>query len=191
MILLKLDSKLNSYYVNGFSVLWCSTWISEVSCMTSCPMIPLPVCGPWCTLPSNTGTTKATNSVQFSRSVVSGSLWRHGLQHARLPCPSPTLGACQTHDHQVGGAIQPSHLTSPPPPAFNRSQHQSLFKWVSSHQVATSIGVSASASILPMNIQVWFPLGWTRWISLHSKGLTRVFNTTVQKHQFFGVQCSL
>ena len=118
--------------------------------------------------------------VQFSHLVVSDSLWPHGLQHARLPCPSPTLGACQTHGHQVGGAVQPSRpLTSPPPPAFNHSQHESLFKWVSSHQVATSIAVSASASILPMSIQVWFPLGWTRWISLNSKGLTKVFfNTT-------------
>ena len=98
----------------------------------------------------------------------------------------------QTHVHRVGDAIQPSHpLSSPSLPDFNHSQHQGLFKWVSSsHQVAQSIG--ASASVLPMNIQDWLPLGWTGWISLQSKGLSRVFtNTTVQKHQFFGTQLSL
>ena len=91
----------------------------------------------------------------------------------------------QTHVYWVGDAIQPSHpLPSPSPPAFNLSQHWSLFQWVSSlHQVAK---VLASSSVLPMNIQDWFPLGWTGWISLQSKGLSRVFsNTTVQKHQLF------
>ena len=95
----------------------------------------------------------------------------------------------QTHVHRVSDAIQPSHpLSSPSPPAFNLSQHQGLFQWVSSlHQVAKLLGASASASVLPMNIQDWFPLGWTGWISLQSKGLSRVFsNTSVQKHQFFG-----
>ena len=94
----------------------------------------------------------------------------------------------QTHVHWVGDAIQPSQpLSSPSPPAFNISQHQGLFKWVSSsHQVAKAL-VSASVSVLPMNIQDWFPLGWTGWISLLSKGLSRAFfNTTVQNHQFFG-----
>ena len=108
----------------------------------------------------------------------------------------------QTHVHRVGFAIQPSHpLSSPSPPAFNLSQHQGLFQWVSSsvHQFIQwsssgdqSIGVSASASVLPMNIQCWFPLGWTGWISLQSKGLSRVFpNSTVQKHQFFSAPLSL
>ena len=71
-------------------------------------------------------------SVQFSHSVMSNTLWPHGLQHARPPCPSPT------HVHCVGNAIQPSHsVSSPSPPAFNLSQHQGLFKWISSsHQVA-------------------------------------------------------
>ena len=94
----------------------------------------------------------------------------------------------QTHVHWIGDAIQPSHpLSSPSPPALNLFQHQGLFKWVSSsHQVAKEIGASASASVLPMNIQDCFPLGWTGWISLQSKELSRVFsNTTVQKHQFF------
>ena len=90
----------------------------------------------------------------------------------------------QIHVHWIGDAIQPSHpLSSPSPPAFNLSPHQGLFQGVRSlHQVMQSIGVSASTSVLPVNIQDWFPLGWTGWISLQSKGLSRVFsNTTVQK----------
>ena len=77
-------------------------------------------------------------SVQFRRSILSESLWPHGLQHARPPCPSPTPGLTQTHVRGVSGAIQPSHpLSSPSPPAFNLSKHQGLFKRVSSsHQVA-------------------------------------------------------
>ena len=96
----------------------------------------------------------------------------------------------QTHVHWIDDAIEPSHpLLSPSPPAFNLSQHQSLFQWVSSlHQVAKA---SASASVCPMNIQGWFPLGLTGLISLQSKELTRVFfSTTVQKHQFLGTQPS-
>ena len=91
----------------------------------------------------------------------------------------------QTHVHWDDDAIQPS-LLSPSPPAFNLSQHQGLFKWVSSsHQVA-KILVSASASVLPLNTQDWFPLGWTGLIYLLSKGFLRVFsNTIVQKHQFY------
>ena len=107
--------------------------------------------------------------------------------HYRLP------ELAQTHVHQVSDAIQPSHSLSSPSFAFSLSQHQGLFKWVSSsHHGGQSIGASASASVLPMNIQDWFPLGWTGWISLQSKGLSRVFsNTTAQKHQFFGAQLSL
>ena len=88
----------------------------------------------------------------------------------------------QTRVHWVSDAIQPSHpLSSPFPPALNLFQHQGLFQWVSSsHQVAKVLGVSALASVLPMNTQDWSPLGWTSWISLQSKGLLRVFsNTTV------------
>ena len=98
----------------------------------------------------------------------------------------------QTHVHQVSDAIiQPSHLLSTPfPPAPNPSLHQDFFPmsqlFVSDGQ---SIGVSALASVLPMNTQDWSSLGWTGWISLQSKGLSRVFsNTTLQKHQFFGAQ---
>ena len=100
----------------------------------------------------------------------------------------------QTHVHWVSDAIQPSYpLSSPSPPAFNLSQHQGSFP-VSQFfpQGGHSIGVSASTSILPMNIQGWFPLGLAGLMSLQSKGLSRVFSsTTVQKHQFFGAQTSL
>ena len=110
-----------------------------------------------------------------------------------LPVHQQLLEFTQTHVHWVSDAIQPSHpLSFPSPPSFNPSQHQGLSKWVnSSHQVA-SVGVSASASVLPMNIQDWFPSELTGWISLQSKGQLRVFsNTTVQKHQFFVTQLYL
>ena len=117
-----------------------------------------------------------------------------------MDCSMPSLSIhyqlpefTQPHVHWVSDAIQPSHpLSSPSPPTFNLSQHQRLFKWVSSsHQVAKSIGVSASTSVLPMSTQDWSPLGWIGWISLQFKGLSRVFsNTMVQKHQFFGAQLS-
>ena len=110
-----------------------------------------------------------------------------------LPVHYQLLEVTQTHIHRVSDAIQPSHpLSSPSPPApqslpasesFPMSQ---LFAWGDQ-----SIGVSASASVLPMNTQDWSPLGWTGWISLQSKGLSRVFsNTTVQKHQFVSTQLS-
>ena len=104
-----------------------------------------------------------------------------------FPVQIPELA--QIHVHQVGDAIQPSHPLSSPP-AFNLSHHQGLFKWVYFFASGgQSIGASASASVLSMNIQDWFPLGLTGLISLLSKGLSRVFsNTTVQKHQFFGAQ---
>ena len=102
----------------------------------------------------------------------------------------------QTHVHWIGHAIQTSHpLSSHSPPALNLSQHQGLFQWVSSSQ---NIGASTSASVLPMNIQGWFPfgwniqgwfpLGWTGLIPLLSKRLLRVFHSAIQKHQFFTAQ---
>ena len=104
------------------------------------------------------------------------------------------LELAQIHVHPVHEAIQ-SSLTqlSPSPPAFSLSQHQDLFQWVGSwHQVTKVLGSSASASVLPMNVQAWFPLELTGLISLQSKGLSRVFSsTTIQKHQFFGTQPSL
>ena len=132
----------------------------------------------------------SSTSVQFSRSVVSNSLWPHGLQHTWLPCPSPTPGNCSNSFHRVSDAIQPSHpLSSPSPHAFNLSQHQILFHWVSYlHQVAEVLELQ----LQHQSFQWTSPLGWTGWISLQSKGLSRVFsNTTVQKHQFFGTQLSL
>ena len=132
-----------------------------------------------------------TVSVQFTQSCLTlCNPWtparQASLVHHQL------LESTQTHVHWVGDAIKPSHpLSSPSPLALSLSQHQGLFKWVSSLCQVASIGVSASASVLPMNIKDWFPLGWTSWISLQSKGLSRVFsNTTVQKHQFFSTQLS-
>ena len=99
----------------------------------------------------------------------------------------------QTHVHWVGDAIQLSHLLSSPSSVLNLSQHQGLLQWVSSSlSGGQSIGVSPSTSVLPMNIQGWFPLGLTGVICLQSKGLSRVFSsTTVWKHQFFSTQPSL
>ena len=98
----------------------------------------------------------------------------------------------QTHVHQVGDAIQPSHPLSPPSPAFSLSQHQGLLQWVVLCIRWPKYWSLSFTSVLLMNIQGWFPLGLTEWISLQSKGLSRVFsNTTVQKHQFFGSQFSL
>ena len=118
-----------------------------------------------------------------------------------MDCSTPGLPVrhqlpelAQTHIHRVGDGIQPSHpLLSPSPPTFNLSQASGSFLmsqfFTSGGQ---SIGVSASTSVLPMNIQDWFPLGLTGLLSLQFKGLSRVFsNTTVQKHQFFTVQLSL
>ena len=133
------------------------------------------------------------SSVQFSCSVVSDSLWPHGLQHARPPCPSPVprvySNLCPLsrwcHPTTSSSVIPFSCLQSfPASGSFQMSQF-----FVSGGQ---SIGVSASTSVLPVNIQDWFPLGWTGWIPLQSKGLSGVFsNTTVQKHQFFSAQLSL
>ena len=133
---------------------------------------------------------------QFSSvtSVVSDSLWSHGLQHTRPPCPSPTLGiysnSCplsQWCHPTISSSFIPfsSHLQSfPASGSFPMSRFFTLG--------GQSIGVSAPSSVLPVNIQDWFPLGWTGLISLQSKGFSRVFsNTTVQKHQFFSTQLSL
>ena len=130
----------------------------------------------------------------FSHSVVSDSLRPHGLQNTRLPCASPSLELAQTHAHWVSDAIQSFHpLSSPSPPVFNFFPASGSFPvrqlFPSGGQI---IGASVSASVLPMNIQDWFPLELTGLISLQSKGLSGVFsNTTVQKHQFFSAQLSL
>ena len=125
--------------------------------------------------------------VQLSCSGMSDSLWPHGLQHSRLPCPSPTPGTCSNScpssrwcHPTISSSVVPfsSHLQSfPALGSFPMSQF-----FTSGGQ---SIRVSASASVLPMNIQDWFPLGLTDWMSLQSKEFSRVFsNTTVQKYQF-------
>ena len=132
--------------------------------------------------------------VQFSRSVVSDSLRPHESQHTRLPCPSPTSGVhsdsrplsrwCHPAISSSVVPFSPCPQSLPASESFPMSQ---LFAWG-----GQSTGVLASASFLPENTQGWSPLGWTSWISLQSKGLSRVFsNTTVQKHQFFGAQPSL
>ena len=96
----------------------------------------------------------------------------------------------QTHVHRVSDAMQPSHpLSSPSPPAFNLSQHCGLFQWISSLHRGQRIGVSASASVLPVNNQDWFPLGLNGLISLQSKGLSQVFSSS--KASFFSIQLSL
>ena len=130
-------------------------------------------------------------SVQFSCSVVSNSLRPHGLQHARPPCPSPTPGVYSNSCPSSRWCYPAISLSVVPLSSYlqsfsaSRSFPRSQF-FVSGGQ---SIGVSALASVLPMNIQDWLPLGWTGWISLQSKGLSRVFsNTTVQKHWFFDNQ---
>ena len=125
--------------------------------------------------------------VQFSHSVVSDSLWPHGLQHARLPCPSPTSGA-YSDSCPLSWGCHPTISSSVIPfcsclQTFPASGSFPMSRFFASG--GQRIGVSASASVFPMNIQDWFPLGWTGWISWQSKGLSRVFsNTTVQKHQF-------
>ena len=135
------------------------------------------------------------NSVQFS-SVDQSCPTLPGPMNCSvpgLPVHHQLPEFTQTHVHRVSDAIQPSHpLSSPYPPAPDPSQHQSLFQWVnSSHEVAKVLEFSALASFLPKKSQGWSPLEWTGWISLQSKGLSRVFsNTAVQKHQFFGAQLS-
>ena len=128
------------------------------------------------------------SSVHFSPSVVSNSLQPHESQHARPPCPSPTPGV-HSNSHPSSRWCHPAISSSVVPfssypqslPASEAFPMSQLFAWG-----GQSIGVSALASFLPMNTQGWYPSEWTGWISLQSKGLSRVFsNTTVQKHQFY------
>ena len=133
-------------------------------------------------------------ALQFCCSVVSDSWTTHGLQHARLPCPSPTPGAC-SNSCPSSWWCHPAISTSAIPFSSRLQSFPASGSFPMSQFFAScgqSIGVSASASVLPTNIQDWFPLGWTGLISLQSKGLSRVFsNTTVQQHQFFSAQLSL
>ena len=133
------------------------------------------------------------SSVQFSCSFVSDSLRPHESQHARPPCPSPTPRV-HSDSHPLTQWCHPAISSSFVPfscpqslPALKSFPMSQLFAWG-----GQSTGVSASESVLPMNTQDWSPLGWTGWISLQCKGLSRVFfNTTVQKHQYFSAQLYL
>ena len=133
------------------------------------------------------------SSVQVSRSIMSHFLWPHELQHARFPCPSPSPGVCSNScplswwSHRTASSfVIPFASCFHSFPASGSSPMSQLFA-----AGGQNIGVSVSVTVLPMNIQDWFPLGWTGWISLQAKGLSRVFsNTTVQKHQFFSAQLS-
>ena len=139
--------------------------------------------------------TASARSVQFScHSVMSDSLWSHGLQHARPPCSSPAprvysnLYPLSRWCHlPISFSVVPFSFCLQSFPASGSFPVSQFFA-----SGGQSIGVSASVSVLPMNTQNWLPLGGTGWISLLSKRLSRVFsNTTVQKHQFFNVQLSL
>jgi len=136
---------------------------------------------------------KTFHNIQFSCPVVSDSLWPHELQHARSPVhhqfrvqPNPCLLSRRCHP-TISTCIIPFSFC---PQSFPASASFQMSQLLASG--GQSIGVSTSASVLPVNTQNWSPLGWTGWISLQSKGLSRVYsNTTVQKHQFFGAQLSL
>ena len=132
-------------------------------------------------------------SIQFSRSVVSDSLRPHESQHTRPPCPSPTprvhsdsRPSSQWCHPAISSSVVPFSSCPQYLPASGSFPMSQLFAWG-----GQSTGISALASFLPKKSQGWSPSGWTGWISLQSKGLSRVFsNTTVQKHQFFGAQLS-
>ena len=130
------------------------------------------------------------SSIQFSHSVMYDSLQPHGLQHTRLPCPSPTPGAC-SKSCPSSWWCHPTISSSVVPFSSHPQSFPALRSFPMSQLLASggqSIGVSAFVSVFPMNTH---PLGWTGWTSLQSKGLSRVFsNTIVQKHQSFGAQLS-
>ena len=137
--------------------------------------------------------TASSVHIQFCHSVMSDSLQPHELQHTRPPRPSPTPrvhpnpGPLSQWCHPIiASSVIPFSSCSQSFPASGTFPMSQLFT-----SGGQSIGVSASTSVLPMNTQDWSPLGRTNWISLQSKGLSGVFNTTVQKHQFFGAQLYL
>ena len=149
--------------------------------------------------PSNLGkpthrASRILSSVQFSSVAQScPTLQPHELQHTRPPCPSPTprvypnlCPSSRWYHPAMLSSVVPFSSCPPFLPTSGTFPMSQLFAWG-----GQSIGASASVSVLPMNIQDWFSLGWTGWISLQSKELSRVFsNTTLQKHQFFGAQPS-
>ena len=137
---------------------------------------------------------KCNHLLLFSHSVLSNFLQPHGLQHIRLLCPSPSPRAC-SNSCALSRWCHPTILSSAVPFSSCLLSFPASTSFPVSWLLTSgggSIGASASASVLLMNIQDWFPLGWTGWISLQSKGLSRgFFNITVQKYQFFSTQPSL
>ena len=185
------NSTLKAYGQSGSSVIHILQFSSEDSltnlvCVRLSPSNPLN--DTKCKVPDCTH-----RQFRFS-SVVSDSLWPHGLQYARPPCPSPTprvySNSCPLNwwcHLTISSSVIPSSSRLQSYPASGSFQMSQFFA-----SDSQSIRASASASVLPMNIQDWFPLGWTGWVSLQSKGLWRVFSsTTVQKHLFFSAQLSL
>ena len=166
-------------------------WLTLLPSLTQCSMSPGLHSTPW---DLHSQGHLLNSSVQFSHSVMSNSLWPHESQHARPPCPSPTTGAypnsCPSSrwcHPTISSSVVPFSSCPQSFPASGSFPMSQLFT-----SGGQSIGVSASTSVLSMNTEDWSPLGWTGWIFLQSKGLSRVFsNTTVQKHQFFGGQLSL
>ena len=147
----------------------------------------------WTRIHVGQGKGLSGGSVQFSRSVMSDSLWPHEMQHSRPPCPSPTPGvhpnscaSSQWCHPAISSSVVPFSFCPQSLPASESFPMSQLFAWG-----GQSIGVSASTSVLPMNTQDQSPSEWTGWISLQSRGLSRVFSsTTVQRHQFFSAQLS-
>ena len=170
-----------SYYLLLALWSWPSYWISLCLSLFNCKM-------------GNDSNTYQLSCIQFSRSVVSDSLWPHESQHARPPCLSPThrvyLNSCSSSQWchpAISSSVIPFSSCPQSLPASESFPMSQLFAWG-----GQSTGVSASASFLPKKSQDWSPSEWTGWISLQSKGLSRVFsNTTVQKHQFLDAQPSL
>ena len=166
-----------------------SEWPSESHSVVSDSLWPQGLYSLWNSLDQNT----RVGSVQFSHLVVSDSLRPHESQRGRPPCPSPTPGvhsdshpSSQWYHPAISSSVVPFSSCPQTLPASGPFPMSQLFTLG-----GQSIGVTALASVLPKNTQDWSPLGWTGWISLQSKGLSRVFsNTTVQQHQFFSAQLS-
>ena len=175
--------------LEGHPVLWdWRRWGTDKSVGSSCPhsssvTLSVTVCPHFC--PHQTFLYKGClqfSFVQFSCSVMSDSLWPHGLQHGRLPCPSPTHRA-YSNSGPLSQWCHPTISSSFVPFSFHLQSFPVSGSFPMSQFFAPCgqrIGISVSASGLPKNIQDWFPLGWTGWISLQPKGLSRVLsNTTV------------
>ena len=152
-------------------IYFCIIWTQTLTCKSIAVDITLQILDPY--------------SVQFSRSVVSDSLWPHELPNARPLSITNSRSSLKLMSIESIQPLHPLSSPSPPPSIF------SSIRVFSNESILHIRWPKYSASVLPMNIQDWFPLAWTGWISLQSKGLSRVFsNTTVQKHQFFSVQLS-